>query len=75
MAQRFTTITDVTAAIIDADPGFEDELSEQQLRDIVSEHHAGRYEEITEEEFESMLVAAYVATGIDEAAARRLVRN
>lgn len=69
----FTTISDVTAAIRDADPGFDAELTEDELRDIVRANKSGRYEEITEDEFAAMLVDAYVATGADEATARRIV--
>lgn len=73
MQRRFTTITDVTNAIFGADPGLEDALTEDQVREIVRTHWDGRYEDITDEAFAEMLVAAYDADGADEAQARRIV--
>lgn len=65
MRTQFTTIADVTAALFDADPGFSAELTEDQMRDIVNANRAGRYEDITEDEFDAMVAAAYAACGAE----------
>ena len=75
MRQHFTTITDVTAHLVTLDSGFSDELTDDQMMDIVRQHSAGRYEDITEAELDAMIVAAYVATGADEATARLMLTN
>ena len=75
MRHQFTTIVDVTAHLTELDPAFCDELTEEQLRDIVRRHSDGRYEDITEDELDAMLVAAYMATGADEATARQMLQN
>lgn len=69
----FTTVADVTAYLFNI-PGFSDEITEDEMRDIVRQHSAGRYEDITEDELDAMIVAAYMATGADEATARRMVQ-
>lgn len=75
MRHQFTTITDVTAHLTELDPAFRDELTEEQLREIVRRHSAGRYEDITADELDAMIVAAYMATGADEATARQMLQN
>ena len=75
MQSQFTSITDVTAHIIALDPGFSDELTDDQMMDIVRSHSAGRYEDITTDELDTMIVAAYMATGADAATARLMLTN
>ena len=75
MRHQFTTVSDVTAYLIDLDSAFSDEVTEDTLRDIVRQHSAGRYEDITSDELEAMIVAAYMATGADEATAREMLSN
>lgn len=69
----FTTINDVKAAILWADPALGDELDDEQLREIIRSNMSGRYEDIGDAEITNMMVAAYVATGMDEADVRRLI--
>ena len=73
--QQFSTITDVTAYLVELDPAFSDELTEDELRDIVRQHSARRYEDITRDELDAMIVAAYVAVGADETTARQMLQN
>lgn len=54
MQAQFTTIADVAAALIDAEPAFADELTTDELYDIVRANSTGRYEDITEAEFDAM---------------------
>ena len=62
----FTTIDDVTGYLYGCDPGF-DELDNEQMREIVRTHSAGtRYEDITEEQLDAMIHAAYVACGVED---------
>lgn len=75
MQTQFTTVTDVTAHLTELDPAFRDELTEEQLRDIVRQHSAGGYAAITQEAVEQMLVDLYMATGADEATARQMLQN
>ena len=75
MRHQFTTVSDVTAYLVELDPAFSDELTEDELRDIVRQHSAGRYEDITEAELDAMIVAAYMATGADAATARLMLTN
>lgn len=58
MQTQFTTVADVAAALIDAEPAFADELTTDELYDIVRANSAGRYEDITEAEFDAMYNAA-----------------
>ena len=75
MRHQFTTVSDVTAYLVELDPAFRDELTDDQLQDIVRQHSAGRYEDITADELDAMLVAAYMATGADAATARLMLTN
>ena len=75
MRHQFTTVSDVTAYLSQLDPAFRDELTDDQLQDIVRQHSAGRYEDITADELDAMLVAAYMATGADAATARLMLTN
>lgn len=75
MRHQFTTVTDVTAYLMTLDPAFRDELTEDQLEGIVWRCSAGRYEDITTDELDTMIVAAYMATGADEATARQMLSN
>jgi len=72
---RFTTINDLTAYLFDVDPGFRDDLTDEQMRDIAQVHRTNRYEEITDNEIEDMIAAAYMATGADETTALAMLRN
>lgn len=54
MRAQFTTIADVAAALIDAEPAFAEELTTDELYDIIRANSAGRYEDITREEFDAM---------------------
>ncbi len=58
MTRTFTTITDVTAYLVELEPGFSDDLTEDQLRDIVQANRTNRYEELTEAEIAAMYNAA-----------------
>ena len=74
MRHQFTTVSDVTAYLFNI-PGFSDEITEDEMRDIVRQHSAGRYEDITTDELDTMIVAAYMATGADAATARLMLTN
>ncbi len=58
MRRSFITITDVTAYLTDMEPAFADELTDDQLRDIVQANRENRYEELTEAEIDAMYNAA-----------------
>ena len=75
MRHQFTTVSDVTAYLVELDQAFSDEITEDEMRDIVRQHSAGRYEDITEAELDAMIVAAYVAVGADETTARQMLTN
>ena len=62
---RFTTITDLTARLFDLDPGLRDELTDDQMREIAQAHRVNRYEDITPQEIDAMIRAAYAACGVD----------
>lgn len=75
MTTQFTTITDVTDELARLDPAITDELTEDQVREIVRRYADGGYEAITQESVEQMLIDLYMATGADEATARRMLQN
>lgn len=71
----FTTIADVTAFLFDVDHGFADDITEEQMRDIVNDNRTNRYDELTDDEINAMIVAAYMAAGADEMTAHSMLRN
>mgnify|MGYP003376829711 CR=1 FL=1 len=75
MTTQFTTITDVTDELARLDPAITDELTEDQVREIVRRYADGGYEAITQASVEQMLIDLYMATGADEATARRMLQN
>jgi hypothetical protein len=70
---NFTTITDVVDEMLRQEPGFSNDLTNEELADIVRSTYHGRYEDMTEGHFAEILVAAYIACGADEATARSIV--
>ena len=75
MTTQFPTITDVTDELARLDPAITDELTEDQVREIVRRYADGGYEAITQASVEQMLIDLYMATGADEATARRMLQN
>lgn len=71
---RFTTINDVVEEVRRADPGF-DELTDEALCDIVQGNRVNPYEQITRDEFNAMVAAAYIECGIDEGSAEQLANG
>ena len=67
----FTTIDDVVLEIRNADPGF-DELTDEELREIVRDCRVNPYEQITRDEVNWMVAAAYIACDVDEESAEEL---
>lgn len=58
--RRFTTIDDVTAYLIELEPGFAD-LDRDTLREVVNVNRTNRYEDITSDEVDAMYRAAMEA--------------
>jgi hypothetical protein len=71
MNRRFTTVGDVIAHLMRIEPAFSDELTYDQLHDIVCSTRTNRYEELTDAELHAMTTAAYRAFGVEPSASRR----
>jgi uncharacterized protein (UPF0335 family) len=61
--RSFTTIDDVTAYLIELEPGFAD-LDHETLRDVVRTRKRGRYEDIEEDEIDLMYQDAMLHTSV-----------
>lgn len=58
--KTFTTVDDVVAHLIELEPAFAEELTHEQLQDIVR-RNSDRYEDITAEQIDAMYTEAMAA--------------
>ena len=70
---RFTTINDVVLELRTLEPGFD--LTDDEIMDVIRDNMDGRYEDLTDEDIDQMLVAAYEAQGIGREQAERIVNS